>query len=89
MRLYTEVARRSFRRYAAYRGATVAGIFTNTVFGFIKAYVLIASAPKVCGRSRSWRPVASPSMTTGSDPDLTTTGRSRRYPPTGGRRVSR
>jgi ABC-type uncharacterized transport system permease subunit len=42
MRLYWEVARCGFRRYATYRGATVAGIFTNTVFGFIKAYVLIA-----------------------------------------------
>jgi ABC-2 type transport system permease protein len=52
MRLYTEVARRSFRRYAAYRGATVAGIFTNTVFGFIRAYVLIelfASQPEIGG----------------------------------------
>jgi viologen exporter family transport system permease protein len=42
VRLYREIARRSFRRSATYRGATLAGIFTNTVFGFIKAYVLIA-----------------------------------------------
>ncbi len=42
MRLYWEIARSSFRRSSTYRGATVAGIFTNTVFGFIKAYVLIA-----------------------------------------------
>jgi ABC-2 type transport system permease protein len=42
MRLYWEVARRGFRRYATYRGATLAGIFTNTVFGFIRAYILIA-----------------------------------------------
>ena len=42
MRLYWEVARRGFRRLSAYRGATVAGIFTNTVFGFVHAYVLIA-----------------------------------------------
>jgi ABC-2 type transport system permease protein len=42
VRLYWEVARRGFRRYATYRGATLAGIFTNTIFGFIKAYVLIA-----------------------------------------------
>ena len=42
MRLYWEVARRAFRRYAAYRGATVAGVFTNTVFGFIRAYVIVA-----------------------------------------------
>ena len=42
MRLYWEVARRGFRRYATYRGATFAGVFTNTVFGFIRAYVFIA-----------------------------------------------
>jgi ABC-2 type transport system permease protein len=42
VRLYWEIARRSFRRSSTYRGATLAGIFTNTVFGFIKAYVLIA-----------------------------------------------
>jgi len=42
LRLWWEVARRGFRRYATYRGATFAGIFTNTVFGFIRAYVFIA-----------------------------------------------
>jgi ABC-2 type transport system permease protein len=42
VRLYWEVARRGFRRYATYRGATFAGVFTNTVFGFIQAYVLLA-----------------------------------------------
>lgn len=42
LRLYWEVARRGYRRYATYRGATAAGIFTNTVFGFMRAYVLIA-----------------------------------------------
>ena len=42
MRLYWEIARRGFRRYAAYPGATVAGIFTNTVFGFLIAYILLA-----------------------------------------------
>lgn len=42
MRLYFEVARRTYRRVATYRGATVAGVFTNTVFGFLLAYVLLA-----------------------------------------------
>jgi ABC-2 type transport system permease protein len=41
-RLYWEIARRGYRRYATYRGATFAGVFTNTVFGFMRAYVLIA-----------------------------------------------
>jgi ABC-2 type transport system permease protein len=40
--LHWEVARRSFRRWATYRSATAAGVFTNTVFGFIQAYVLLA-----------------------------------------------
>jgi len=39
--LYGAVARRSYRRYSTYRGATFAGVFTNTVFGFIKAYILL------------------------------------------------
>jgi ABC-2 type transport system permease protein len=46
------VTRRGYRRYATYRGATLAGIFTNTVFGFMRAYVLIAfftSRPHVGG----------------------------------------
>lgn len=42
MRLYVEVARSSFRRYLAYRGATLAGLFTNSVFGALLASVYIA-----------------------------------------------
>ena len=42
MRLWWEVAKRSFVRYSTYRAATLAGAFTNTVFGFIKASVLLA-----------------------------------------------
>lgn len=42
MRLYAELAKRSFRRWATYRAATLAGIFTNSVFGFIRASVLLA-----------------------------------------------
>jgi ABC-2 type transport system permease protein len=42
MRLEVEVARRSFRRHSAYRSATAAGIFTNTVFAFIEASILLA-----------------------------------------------
>ncbi|MFG3119712.1 ABC transporter permease [Streptomyces sp. NPDC048197] len=36
------VAAGSFRRYATYRVATAAGVFTNTVFGFIVAYTFVA-----------------------------------------------
>jgi ABC-2 type transport system permease protein len=42
VRLYVEVARSSFRRYLAYRGATLAGLFTNSVFGVLLASVYIA-----------------------------------------------
>lgn len=42
MRLYAAVAAGSFRRHATYRMATAAGVFTNTVFGFILAYTYMA-----------------------------------------------
>ncbi|MFP1626915.1 ABC transporter permease [Streptomyces sp. 5K101] len=42
MRLYAVVAASGFRRHATYRVATAAGVFTNTVFGFILAYTYIA-----------------------------------------------
>ena len=42
MRLDWELARRGYRRYAAYPAATVAGLFTNTVFGFLRGYILLA-----------------------------------------------
>ena len=42
LRLYWEVTRTTARRMATYRGATFAGIVTNSVFGFIQAYVLLA-----------------------------------------------
>jgi ABC-2 type transport system permease protein len=42
LRLYFEIARRGYRRYAAYPGATFAGVFTNTVWGFMLAYILLA-----------------------------------------------
>ena len=41
-RLYAVVAVGGFRRYATYRVATAAGVFTNTVFGFIMAYTYTA-----------------------------------------------
>ncbi|MFE1950092.1 ABC transporter permease [Streptomyces sp. NPDC059524] len=42
MRLYGAVAAGAFRRYATYRRATFAGIFTNTVFGLIIACTYVA-----------------------------------------------
>jgi ABC-2 type transport system permease protein len=39
------LARAGFRRYATYRQATVAAVFTNTVFGFLRCSVLLAVVP--------------------------------------------
>ncbi|CAM5229346.1 ABC transporter permease [Streptomyces fumanus] len=41
-RLYLAVAAGGFRRYATYRAATAAGVFTNTVFGLILVYTYLA-----------------------------------------------
>jgi ABC-2 type transport system permease protein len=38
-----------FRRYATYRQATIAGSFTNIVFGFLRCYVLLAVAAGASG----------------------------------------
>jgi ABC-2 type transport system permease protein len=42
VRLDWEIAKRGWRRYASYPWATVAGAFTNSVFGFLQAYILLA-----------------------------------------------
>lgn len=41
-RLYMAVAAGGLRRYATYRAATAAGVFTNTVFGLILVYTYLA-----------------------------------------------
>ncbi|MFE3638979.1 ABC transporter permease [Streptomyces sp. NPDC059168] len=41
-RLYAAVATGGFRRYATYRAATAAGVFTNTAFGLILVYTYLA-----------------------------------------------
>ncbi len=56
MIVYAAVAWRSFRRYSTYRAATYAGVFTNTIFGFIMAYTYIAlwnARPGLGGYDRS------------------------------------
>ena len=40
---YRSVAAAAFRQYSTYRMATAAGIFTNVVFGFIRASILFAA----------------------------------------------
>jgi len=43
VRLYWEIVRVTARRMRTYRAATFAGVVTNTVFGYILAYVLLAA----------------------------------------------
>ncbi len=46
-----------FRRHATYRQATLAGAFTNVVFGFLRCYVLLAvAAGAVTGRPAGYDP---------------------------------
>jgi ABC-2 type transport system permease protein len=43
VRAYLELARGEFRRYSSYRLAVLAGVFTNSVFGFIRVSMLGAA----------------------------------------------
>ncbi len=52
VRLLFEVARRSFRRASRYRLATASGVFVNTVFGVLRASVLIYLAGENGGSVR-------------------------------------
>jgi ABC-2 type transport system permease protein len=49
MRLPFALARAGFRRYATYRQATVAASATNSVFGCMRAYVLLAAVASAGG----------------------------------------
>lgn len=49
------LARAEFRRYVTYRQATLAGAFTNTVFGVMRCYVLLAVAA-VTGQVAGYTP---------------------------------
>lgn len=44
VRAYAALAGAGFQRYATYRQATLAGSVTNTVFGFLRCYVLLSVA---------------------------------------------
>jgi viologen exporter family transport system permease protein len=43
-RTFSALVSAGFRRYSTYRQATVAGLITNIVFGFLRCYVLLAVA---------------------------------------------
>jgi len=52
LRLMLEIARRSFRRTSSYRLATASGLFVNTVFGYLRASVLVFVATTSGGAVR-------------------------------------
>lgn len=43
MLAYRRIAAATFRQYSTYRMATAAGVFTNTIFGFIRASIMLAA----------------------------------------------
>jgi ABC-2 type transport system permease protein len=55
IRTYGALIRAGFRRYATYRQATVAGAVTNTVFGFLRTYILLAVAAGAGGIAAGYR----------------------------------
>lgn len=55
MRGYAALVGAGFRRHATYRQATVAGAFTNTVFGFMRCYVMLSVAG-VAGQAGGYDP---------------------------------
>jgi len=44
IRILAPLVRAGFRRYATYRQATIAASFTNSVFGFLRCFVILAAA---------------------------------------------
>jgi ABC-2 type transport system permease protein len=53
---YMALAKAEFRRYSTYRSATLAGIFTNSVFGFIRLGVLLAAIAAAGGTLGGYGP---------------------------------
>ena len=49
MHTFLELARAEFRRFSSYRMAVLAGVFTNSVFGFIRASVLLGAVDSAGG----------------------------------------
>ncbi|NJC63313.1 hypothetical protein HC028_02120 [Planosporangium flavigriseum] len=56
LRMYAAVAAAEFRRYATYRQAMVAAMFTNSVFGFLRCFVLLAVAGGAAGGAAAGYP---------------------------------
>jgi ABC-2 type transport system permease protein len=54
-RTFSALVSAGFRRYSTYRQATLAGIFTNIVFGFLRCYVFLAVAGGIGGNAVGYR----------------------------------
>jgi ABC-type uncharacterized transport system, permease component len=55
-RTFAAITGSGFRRYSTYRQATLAGAFTNTVFGFLRCHVLLAVATGAGGVAAGYTP---------------------------------
>src|SRR2546430_10032147 len=54
-RTFSALVSAGFRRYSTYRQATLAGIFTNIVFGSLRCYVFLAVAGGIDGNAVGYR----------------------------------
>ena len=54
MSAYGSVVLASFRQYSTYRMATAAGVFTNSVFGLIRASIMLAAIAAAGGELRGY-----------------------------------
>ena len=55
-RTFVALVSAGFRRYSTYRQATLAGLFTNVVFGFLRCFVLLAVTRGSGGQAAGYRP---------------------------------
>jgi ABC-2 type transport system permease protein len=55
LQTFAVLAKAGFHRYSTYRQATLAGIFTNVVFGFMRCFVLLAVAAGAGGSVAGYR----------------------------------
>ncbi|PWH06694.1 ABC transporter permease [Brachybacterium endophyticum] len=54
MLAFGRIVAASFRQYSTYRVATVAGVFTNSIFGLIRASILLAAISTAGGELRGY-----------------------------------
>ncbi|GAA1434143.1 ABC-2 family transporter protein [Microlunatus lacustris] len=56
MRTWAELAAAEARRYSAYRLAVLAGVFTNSVFGFLRVGILVSAVTTAGGSLAGYTP---------------------------------